>query len=1382
MSAPCRLIRVCLLTLGLLIPALPVLAQDDASTLTRLLQDSLSGAGRVVSITGFRGALSSQAQMEKLTIADDTGVWLTMTGVTLEWRRAALLAGTLDVRRLAADQITVERLPVLTPSGPPSAEAQPFALPTLPVAVSLGDISAKEITLGPDVLGMAVKAQLSADASLIGGQGHIRLALNRTDGPEGTLSLIAVYANASNELTLAVEAKEAAGGLVVTALGVPGAPPAHLILGGKGPLDNFAASLKLDTDGVTRLAGQLTTKGATASATDFTADLAGNMAPLFVPDYAEFLGNALHVQVTGRRHGDGAVEFSHLDLTSQALRLNGSVTLSADGLPDRVDLTGDVAQPDGSAVLLPMRGVPTRIASGALKVTYDRAVGPDWRAQTTVLGLSRADLAADKLVLTGKGQIHHAADPGPDNGLRAAITVEGQGLKLADPALAQAVGPLVAGQAVLDWHRGDGKMVLEDLSLTAGDAALSGRGTISGLATGLKITGEFAANADDLTRFAAISNLPLSGLVRMQLSGWIIPLSGQFDGDVTVAGQDLHSGFVQADDLLVGVSSVQVSAARDATGIAVRQFDIQTESGLSASLAGHVATAGSDLSGSLSVGDLTLLNTGLSGGLSGQAQFTGTPQDAHVTLTGAGQNLAIGQPRVDALGKGTTALDLDLHIAGQKIEIAKAHIASPAFDVSATGIYDPAGSDLAADVSLPDLSVLEGGASGAVVAKVRATGTLQDADVGLTGTGTDIGLGQAQADALVKGTTALDVDLHVAGQRVTITKAGLTGPSVAVTASGVFDPMGSDLSASVTLPNLAVLQLGWRGAVSGDLQLTGTLDALRAQVQAKSNGLAIGQVLPDRLLAGAGVLNADVQLADVQLNDRTRWQINALDAATPALSVRANGRPDALRVDARLTNLGTLLPEFPGPLTAQGTVRQSATGTGLDLTVRGPGQIQAQVKGTLAAGFASANLTARGTAQAGLANILIAPRVVAGAVAFDLGLNGPIAFSALTGTVNLTGGRMADPNLPASLVGTKAQARLAGGTATVTVTSGISTGGGLTVDGRIGLTPPLPADLVITLAHATLRDPQLYTVTMDGRLTFTGPALGGGKLAGTVNLSQTELRIPNSSLAAMPVLQDLRHKNDSLTVRQTRARAGLDGTPAHKTGGSGSYGLDVLVTAPNQVFIRGRGLDAELGGQVRLAGTTANIVPAGRLELIRGRLDLLGKRLVLSEATLQLQGALVPYVHIAATTQSAEFAISAVIGGNALDPEVRFTSTPELPQEEVIARLLFDRGLQNLSPFQTAQLASAVATLAGQGGTGVIEKLRQSSGLDNLDVTADASGNASVTVGRYLTKNLYSELSVGQDGQSVLNLNLDISRHITLRGTLDDAGDSSLGVVLEKDY
>ena len=207
-----------------------------------------------------------------------------------------------------------------------------------------------------------------------------------------------------------------------------------------------------------------------------------------------------------------------------------------------------------------------------------------------------------------------------------------------------------------------------------------------------------------------------------------------------------------------------------------------------------------------------------------------------------------------------------------------------------------------------------------------------------------------------------------------------------------------------------------------------------------------------------------------------------------------------------------------------------------------------------------------------------------------------------------------------------------------------------------------------------------------------------------------------------------------------------------------------------------------MGGELRLTGTTNAVVPIGAFSLIRGRLDILGKRLDLTEALLQMQGTLTPYVQIAATTQNDGITSGVSIIGPASDPVVSFTSVPELPEEEVVAQLLFGRGLQTLSPFQALQLASAVATLAGRGGDGVIAKLRKGVGLDNLDVKTGADGSTQVTAGKYISEKVYSEVTVDQKGQSQINLNLDISKSIKLQAKAGSTGSTGLGVLLQKDY
>ncbi|GAB1361278.1 hypothetical protein MASR1M32_05140 [Rhodobacter sp.] len=137
------------LCLSLGLPAVVQAQQDDRSYLTAFLEDNLSGAGRKVTITGFEGALSSQATIARLEIADDQGVWITLDGVVLDWSRSSLLSGEVVVNELSAATITLERIPATgEDSSLPTPEATPFALPELPVSVEIGKISAPRIILG----------------------------------------------------------------------------------------------------------------------------------------------------------------------------------------------------------------------------------------------------------------------------------------------------------------------------------------------------------------------------------------------------------------------------------------------------------------------------------------------------------------------------------------------------------------------------------------------------------------------------------------------------------------------------------------------------------------------------------------------------------------------------------------------------------------------------------------------------------------------------------------------------------------------------------------------------------------------------------------------------------------------------------------------------------------------------------------------------------------------------------------------------------------------------------------------------------------------------------------------------------------------------------
>ena len=104
---------------------------------------------------------------------------------------------------------------------------------------------------------------------------------------------------------------------------------------------------------------------------------------------------------------------------------------------------------------------------------------------------------------------------------------------------------------------------------------------------------------------------------------------------------------------------------------------------------------------------------------------------------------------------------------------------------------------------------------------------------------------------------------------------------------------------------------------------------------------------------------------------------------------------------------------------------------------------------------------------------------------------------------------------------------------------------------------------------------------------------------------------------------------------------------------------------------------------------------------------------------------------------------------------ITFTSEPPLPQDEVLARILFNRATANLSPFQVAQLAAAAAELAGGGGNGLLSQLRSATGLDDLDIITEDDGSTAVRAGRYLDENVYVDVQHDTEGVSRAELSLE---------------------------
>lgn len=513
----------------------------------------------------------------------------------------------------------------------------------------------------------------------------------------------------------------------------------------------------------------------------------------------------------------------------------------------------------------------------------------------------------------------------------------------------------------------------------------------------------------------------------------------------------------------------------------------------------------------------------------------------------------------------------------------------------------------------------------------------------------------------------------------------------------------------------------------------------------------------------------------------------------PQLQVTADGAPaTGINLNARLADLGLIVPEFPGAVAVTGTVREEGPSFAVDLRATAPGSTDLRIAGTAARDGSTVDLGVNGSADSALANTTLRTRSVSGPLAINLRVQGAPSLQAVSGQVRLTNGQLADPGLGVRLDGIDVTAGFQSGRLQIDGAANVSAGGRVTLSGPVDLTNGA-TDISVALAQVVLRDPNLYQTIIDGQVRFSGTAATGQTLSGRIDLGETEIRIPSTGLGGARAIPDITHVgNQRPPVRATRAKAGLEPYPSQASRDAGMSGppatpgrppaLDLVINAPNRVFIRGRGIDAELGGGFRIQGTARNAIPIGNLQLIRGRVDLLGSRFNLTEGLVELQRSLIPVIRLVAETERDEITTRIIIDGEVRDPDITFESSPELPQEEVLSQLLFGRGLDSISPLQAAQLANAIAVLAGRGGDGIISNLRESAGLDDLDLTTDDEGNIELRAGRYLSENVYTDVSVGEGGRSSINLNLDITQSLRARGSVGSDGGSSLGVFFERDY
>ena len=1357
--------RALILCCALLAPA-PLLAQDNAAEerdvdfLTGLIEDNLSDAGRVVRVDGFNGALSSIATVTRLSIADDAGEWLVLEDVTLNWNRSALLGGRVEVTELSAALIQLLRAPTSDAVDVPRAEAVPFALPDLPVAINIESLRADRIEIGPTLLGEPMTATLEGRIALEGGEGSTVIRAERVDDKRGLFAIEGLYNNESGFLALDLDASEGQGGIAARMIGLPDQPALRLRIVGEGPLSDYDADIALGSDGVERVTGTVALRSVETGTSQVAVDLGGDVTRFFAPEYRPFFGDDVRLGLLGQQLPDGVLLLDDFTLRTRAVDLRGQGRLSAEGWPQDFALVGQIAEPNGGAVTLPVAGNPMSVQSVDLDVQFNAGRDEGWTGAFEIKGFDRLGIMIDRIALNGSGTITQG-----DGGAIGRVTAEAQyfasGIAMADVAMAQMIGPTVAGDIDVVTVEGEGTRI-ERLTLAASGLSAEGRALIGTVTQGEPINLDLTAQVAELARLSKLTGLELNGAADLKVVGDITPLDGGFDLKTTGTTRDLTLGIAQLDPLLAGRGVVVVDATRDTASTRIETLRVAT-SGITAQGTATLTSDGSTAQFDGRVSDTSLIDARLIGPLSVQGNVdvdAASAIDANITAQGPSGLDAVVSGRVGPSDQGQPTT------------------ASATLMVDNLGVFSGiAGRDI----------------GGAARIETQITGTLEDRALRATVTGTTetLVIGSAEIDPILRGAGSILATIeHSASGAITIQDLIAVTPAVGVTAQArVAGDTAQSYDVDVTI-NAKDLRAFARmagqntsGAAVMDVTATGELRDLttNADVDLRTTSVGIGVPQVDQLLRGAGRVTARIQR-----NASGRLLLSNLDAATPNLSLTSNARIVGADVsatyEARLRDIGVFTDEISGAVTASGT---AATRNGtliINATADGPQGNNAAVRGQV---FEDGRLamSATGAAPLAIANRAIEPRRISGTANFDIGVNGAAELGSVSGQITTTDARIAAPTLGNAIENLDATITLNSGRAQVAMDGTVAKGGRVNVGGPVALSAPYDANLTVTLQDLLLRDPALYETRANADLQLQGPITNGGVLAGLITLGQVDVQIPTSGFGGIGELPQITHVGASTALKTTQDRAGLGTVETDQGAGSAGrpLGLDLTISAPSRIFIRGRGLDAELGGQLRVGGTTDQVVPQGQFSLVRGRFTILGQRFDLTEGSATLEGDFNAFLRLVAETERDELTIGVILEGPAGAPEITFTSSPELPEDEVLAQLLFGRALDKISPLQAIQLAGAVSTLAGRGG-GVAGTLRDSFGLDDFDVTTDEDGNAAVRAGAYISENVYTDVTVGSDGNTEINLNLDISSSLTAKGTLGSDGNTSLGLFFEKDY
>ncbi|SJZ90654.1 Family of unknown function [Enhydrobacter aerosaccus] len=1380
--------------------------------LASLISSIASSADSRIEVTGLSGWVPTDLGIAKVSLADREGTWLDLEDARLRWSFLSLLSGRLRIEEISARRIDVLRAPAASQT--PSSSSPSSGI-TLPVGIRLDRLAVDDLHVGAPLAGgvdshwtLHAAGLLAADRS----QSHLELGMSRTDGPKAEVSANFGFDLDPFSIDGQISAEESTpGGVVAALIGRPDLERVSAKLVAKGDrragtaelnvaagdaahsagtvrwqpdgqstaiaLDLSAVAPGLPDSPVARLLRQpATLKGEAVLAPSNVLDvraLALTVGPAKIDATAHYEPNSDRLQATAKLQTDqagaladltGGIDWQHLqadmtaDLAGLGTHPQGNATLTAsvddlqakallgDGMPPQhVDLALKLGvQADGRLVVQSLEASSPLIGLKGNATYLPSTEAADGRMTVDLPSLSSFSSLAG-LALGGAGQIELTLSH-----KREAERVQWQGhvdnlsLPGMPPDLQHQTLRLSGGGAL----QRDGAWQLDAVRVASQDLTLG----LSG--SGKDRTGDLALTLD-LPRLATLQQ-DVTGAASAKAKVTLKPSGG--DLHVALDLNDLRRGTLTSQRLaLVLDGSLDGAAAR---GSVKANGDLANQP---LSLAGdfsrtgdggiHVPSVqGSWASASIDVANLEITPGGATGSghlkmarLEDLAPLVGTPLAGAIALDvttgsevpGGKVVAALRGDRLRAGSTGVAALQLDATV-GDPLGRAAGEATIKASGLSGVSGLSQANATIKGDRSAYDIALQVGGptTSANVAAKVEATAEA-------------IRIALQRLDARYQNIpVALNAptQVTVAGPRVTIQPASLRLGGGRLTVGGTVDEAASDLTVDIAALPLSLLEAfapgtGVEGTLQARMHATGALANPRIDATYSADGLRLK--LPEMALVPSLALRGTAAVMDRR--------------ATFDASVTAGGRTHlAFKGNATI-------PQGNVPLAATVAVTGS-----MDLAPFGPvlGNSLRNVAGTLSPNL---SLTTNGSS-----------------------LNG-------SGTMTLSGGAVALPASGLRLSNGQANLVLQGDTLLLqSLSFQTARNGTFSGSGTVRLDPAegFPTDLTVGSQQALVANRPDLIAAVSSNLKIAGSTLNGFTISGPVKIDRADIGIGGSGGGNFPTIEVREiYGGSPAAASSPQAPTSLAAGPPAESA-SPSVRLALNISAPSAVFVRGRGLNAEVGGQFTVTGDPSKPTVLGALSLRRGTFNLLGRQLTFTRGNVWLENAntIDPALDFAATTTVQSTTIEIDITGTPRAPKISVTSSPSLPQDEAMAMLLFGKPSSTLSPFELLTAAQALGELTGGSpmGGGFFTRLRRGLGLDQLSINQSSTTNAttgatssapSLQGGRYVAPGVYVGAQQGASDNSTRGVvEIEVLPHTKIEGAIGTDSNDRIGAKMEWDY